>query len=534
MSTAKQEDSPERQLAQLLPYVQAKGYAVVGDPYLDPGVAGDELERRPAFRRLLTDAQAGQFNRILVDDLSRLGRFDALTWGEVLNPLRRAGVTVETVSKGELRWNDFGSRLMAVVEGEQRHGEQRNLSRNVLTGMARKAAEGAPLGGRPPYGYRWEGNKLVPDGSKAEAVRLMFQWATEGHSTRWIAAELRKRGVPNPTGGDFWHGHTVRGILRNRRYVGDLTWGAVSQGKFWGLYNGKVDEQQGLPRRRHVHNDEWFVAPDRHEPLVDRETFAAAQAAVAGRQGRTTPLPDGGEFLLSGLLVCDHCGSFLVGTTRKGRGKDSHTYRVYRCGGYIAHGRDYCRGHNLHEAPLARLIIRRLRESYLDPERLAVLRREFETDLAGDDPKAARGRLERRVKELSRDIDTAAGNLALTAPDLRPHVEAKLRELLHARRACEAELAELTTRRPLEEFDTSVERVRAGLMLMERAMQGKNAPLLRQTFREWVVRVECRSEATVHDSGRVTYAPAGGVIVVRPDILLGNLLTSDRRHCSRR
>ena len=40
MSTAKQEDSPERQLAQLLPHVQAKGYAVVGDPYLDPGIAG--------------------------------------------------------------------------------------------------------------------------------------------------------------------------------------------------------------------------------------------------------------------------------------------------------------------------------------------------------------------------------------------------------------------------------------------------------------------------------------------------------------
>jgi DNA invertase Pin-like site-specific DNA recombinase len=116
----------------------------------------------------------------------------------VLNHLRRAGVTVETVSKGELRWNDFGSRLIAVVEGEQRHGEQRNPSRNVRTGMARKAAEGAPLGGRAPYGYRWEGAKLVPDGSKAEAVRLMFQWATEGHSTRWIAAALRQRGIPSP------------------------------------------------------------------------------------------------------------------------------------------------------------------------------------------------------------------------------------------------------------------------------------------------------------------------------------------------
>jgi hypothetical protein len=301
----------------------------------------------------------------------------------VLNPLRRAGVIVETVSKGELRWNDFGGRLKAVVEGEQRHGEQRNLSRNVRTGMARKAAEGAPLGGRAPYGYRWEEAKLVPDGSKAEAVRLMFQWATEGHSTRWIAAALRQRGIPSPTGGDFWHGHTVRLILRNRRYVGDLTWGAVSQGRFWGLCNGKVDEQQGLPRRRCVRNAEWFVAPGTHDAIIDRETFALAQAAVSGRRGRTTPLPDGGAVLLSGLLVCDRCGTFLIGTTRRGRGTGGGNYRVYRCG-YIAHGREYCRGHNPHELPIARLITWLLRGAYLDPDRLAVLRREVELSPSGE------------------------------------------------------------------------------------------------------------------------------------------------------
>jgi DNA invertase Pin-like site-specific DNA recombinase len=59
MSDLKQEDSPERQLAQILPWCQAQGYDVV-DVYTDLGVAGCEFERRPELLRLLKDAKDGK------------------------------------------------------------------------------------------------------------------------------------------------------------------------------------------------------------------------------------------------------------------------------------------------------------------------------------------------------------------------------------------------------------------------------------------------------------------------------------------
>src|SRR5262245_36488682 len=124
MSTAKQEDSPERQRNQLLPHAQVKGYVII-ENYEDHGRQADQIKARPDLRRMRADAPAGRFDRILVDTLSRLGRFDALTWGEVLAPLRRADVVVETLDKGELRWNDFGGRLMTMIDGEQQQGEQR-------------------------------------------------------------------------------------------------------------------------------------------------------------------------------------------------------------------------------------------------------------------------------------------------------------------------------------------------------------------------------------------------------------------------
>jgi hypothetical protein len=62
-------------------------------------------------------------------------------------------------------------------------------------------------------------------------------------------------------------------------------------------------------------------------------------------------------------------------------------------------------------------------------------------------------------------------------------------------------------------------------MRMERALGGGSGPLWRQLFREWVVRVECRSEAR-QKQGQTWYAPAGGTIVVRRDVLLGGLLNA--------
>ncbi len=58
VSTEKQGNSIARQRSQVLPYARQKGYEVVGE-YADEGVAGDEFERRPGFRRLLEDAQEG-------------------------------------------------------------------------------------------------------------------------------------------------------------------------------------------------------------------------------------------------------------------------------------------------------------------------------------------------------------------------------------------------------------------------------------------------------------------------------------------
>src|SRR5215813_12835415 len=110
MSDARQENSIERQQSQVLPYAEKHGYPIIRD-YVDEAIAGDEIARRKGFQRLLADAQAGLFDVILCDDKDRFGRFDCIDLGEVVAPLRRKGVRLETVAQGKIDWNSFAGRM---------------------------------------------------------------------------------------------------------------------------------------------------------------------------------------------------------------------------------------------------------------------------------------------------------------------------------------------------------------------------------------------------------------------------------------
>jgi DNA invertase Pin-like site-specific DNA recombinase len=191
MSTDKQEDSIERQKSQVVPYCQARGYAVVRE-YTDLGIAGDEIVKRKEFQRMLRDAQAGLFKGIVCDDRDRFGRFDNIDLGEIFAPLRRKGVWVESVAQGRVDWESFAGRITDAVLQEAKRMESQAISRRVLSQQLNRAMRGENNGSRALYGYRWEpdrerGKRLVPDGRKAEVVKLVFRMYDQGNTLFAIA-----------------------------------------------------------------------------------------------------------------------------------------------------------------------------------------------------------------------------------------------------------------------------------------------------------------------------------------------------------
>src|SRR5262249_26520210 len=167
MSDGKQEHSIERQRSQVEPYAKRCGYTVVKD-YVDEGIAGDEIAKRKAFQAMLRDAQAGAFQAILCDDKDRFGRFDSIDLGEVVAPLRRKGVWIDTVAQGRIDWQTFAGRITDAILQEAKQMESQAISRRVISWQLLHSKSGVYMGGPAPYGYAYVADparkrRLVPD-----------------------------------------------------------------------------------------------------------------------------------------------------------------------------------------------------------------------------------------------------------------------------------------------------------------------------------------------------------------------------------
>jgi DNA invertase Pin-like site-specific DNA recombinase len=183
MSTDKQEHSIGRQKGQVVPYARQKGYELVAE-YQDEGIAGDEFARRGGFQRLLKDAAAGKFATILVDEPSRLSRQDPIEFiVKIVDPLRRAGVAVDTVASGPLDYESLAGVILSVVHADKSSGESKALSRRVLTGLLERAKLGRQAPAITPYGFRAERD---PWGSASWcwATRKKSAWCA-GSTTWW-------------------------------------------------------------------------------------------------------------------------------------------------------------------------------------------------------------------------------------------------------------------------------------------------------------------------------------------------------------
>jgi DNA invertase Pin-like site-specific DNA recombinase len=513
MSDDRQENSIARQKSQVEPYAAANGYTIVRT-YTDLGISGSEIAKRKEFQRMLREAQAGAFQAILCDDKDRFGRFDSIDLGEVVAPLRRKGVWVDTVATGKVDWESFSGRVTDAVLQEAKNMEQDSISRRVLTDALPLARAAVFTGGPTLYGYKLRAHSArkfiyVPDGHKAEVVKFIFRRYAEGATTRMIAQELFTRGVRSPRGSAYWNPNTILSMLHNRRYVGDWCWGVHATGKRnRHAGNGAVEKtKRHAPRHTRRPQEDWIVTPEAHEALVDRDLFEQVQARLKDNKQRSTPHPGGGNFVLSKLLVCGHCGSFLLGATLRGN-------RVYSCGGYLAYGKSFCNLHTVHESTLVKVLLGKLQEAFLAPENLEVLRQ-----AARDQAAAQRGadnlrRLEGLVTSLRGKIEQGAARLLEVDRDLLPEAQAAMHALKAQRRAAEAELKQAKTCRPVEDLEAEIAAVEAALWSFKEAWQVEDFTLLRNLMREIFTKVELTWEH--RKTAKTTRSTlAGGVIHLR-------------------
>ena len=302
------------------------------DTYIDDGWSGTNFDR-PGFRRMMEDIYAGRVNCVVVKDLSRFCR-NASEGGQYLdNVFVRYRVRFIAINNGldtaSGQMNAATQLISVGVTNVINESVAATTSVNVRGTLNVNRQQGKFIGSFPTYGYLKDPNdhhKLIVDEETAPIVRMIFEDFVNGCSIMGIAKKLNAMGIPNPSAykrskglryrhpageknDGLWPDSSVRRILRNEMYIGNMIQGKNTTISY------KIKQCRAVPK------EDWIRVEGTHEAIIDKNTFEKAQS-LFNRNIRKSVKND--EVLLfSGLIRCGHCGRIMSKKTNR------HSYGIY-------------------------------------------------------------------------------------------------------------------------------------------------------------------------------------------------------------
>ena len=187
------------------------------------------------------------------------------------------------------------------------------------------------------YGYYLNADGTPGINEEASAVRLMYSQYLLGDSLRMIKDKLDAAGIPNPKGELGWATSTIKSILSNERYCGDV----LGQKTYTeSVISGKSRKNNGeLPQ---------VLIQNNHPGIVSRKMFYEVQEEMKRRTAAQSPSAKAAtgrtsytsKYALSERLVCGECGTLYRRCTWNIRGKKKI---VWRCVSRLDYGTKYCR-----------------------------------------------------------------------------------------------------------------------------------------------------------------------------------------------
>lgn len=232
--------------------------------------SGRTVYRSSLMAAMLDSARRGEFDVLLVGYVSRWQRNLRRTLEILEDSLHPAGVAVyfcdeEILSSCERHWDQL------VDEAKDAERYSRRLSRRIREGYATKLVSQRDPGGRPPFGFRRNAEKLLEvDEPTAGVVRRAYELAAAGYTDREISEAVR---VPL---------FTVRGVLTSPLYAGRLRDG--SRGHWAPVVSEAAWEAAGTRRALRSTNT-GRPASSRRSYALEMLRCAACGARLTGDTG---------------------------------------------------------------------------------------------------------------------------------------------------------------------------------------------------------------------------------------------------------
>ncbi len=399
----------------LLNYIRDNNLVLV-DEYVDDGVSGTTFDR-DGFNRMIKDCESKKINMIITKDTSRLGR-DHIEFGYYTERyFPEHNIRYVAVNDGIDTFNRNNSANdMLVFKSAFNDMYVKDISNKLRSSLYTKKRNGLFVGCYAPYGYKKneeDKHKLEIELETANVVKRIFDMFISGDSLTKICDTLTLENIPTPSMHKnmklgqvhvhygVWSTRTVASILSNPTYMGNLTQ----------CRNRKVNYKS--KKRVHTKSNEWIVAKNTVDAIIDKETFELVQKMFQSNKNRSSKgngVTD--KLLLRGLIYCKDCGhtigfrDHLQQTQKYGL-----VHRIYGNCNYWSKRKkqNVCTPHSIKYQIIEDLILDALRNTtkkYLDKNNLElILKNSNQLKKKIENLKKEIFRLENNISILNRKID---------------------------------------------------------------------------------------------------------------------------------
>lgn len=381
--------------------------------YADRGISGTQKSQRIGFQRMMRHCEEGKIDRIICKSISRFARntMDSL---DSIRSLRAWGISVYFEKEGIDTLSVQSEFLLSTIAAIAQE-ESRAISENMGWAFKKRFEKGVPVF-KKILGYDVSGKganrKIKINKKEAKVVKEVFNEALTGKGYTEIARIMMAKGYAQLNGKTEWTIDTVKGILTNERYKGDV----LCQKTYTADYlTHKTVRNNGEKKQYYIENH--------HPAIIDSDLFDEVQSILARGKAKSKAGREKTVYPLSGRLRCGDCGA------------NYHRYNTYSYGRWACSrrnkGRNLCSAKSIAEADIEKAMRRALEAKYDFTDEFVIHKMKLDIKRIQEDDNVERIRviLKREIRELVSQSLRAKGDELQILELKAAETEEKLKEL---------------------------------------------------------------------------------------------------------
>ncbi len=323
--------------------------------YEDEGYSGGNTNR-PQFQKMLKECRNNNISRIICYKLDRISRSvgDFIKLTEELEKLH-----IEFVSINDnYETHTSTGRAMLAMTMVFAQLERETIAERIRDNMLFLAKDGRWLGGNTPTGYKSTETvgSIKLDGKtrkarmleivdeEANIVKLIFSKFLEYKSLTKVETYMIQHDILTKKNISFSR-FAIKNILKNPVYMiaDEQAWNYFiaadveiysEREQFDGIHGmmvyNKTSQRTGKSNTFNNIND-WIIAVGKHKGLIKGYDWVEVQKLLEQNRSKSYRKPKSNVALLSGLLFCGNCGSFMRPKLTQRRNKDGELIYDYLC-----------------------------------------------------------------------------------------------------------------------------------------------------------------------------------------------------------